>query len=82
MTEERKGQLYKAGDELSRRQLSNSENLGKAIFSLSIAGLALSMAFLKDVVQLDEGTDVRLLHWSWWAFAFAILTTLFSYHTT
>lgn len=82
MTEERKAQLYKAWDELSRRQLSNSENLGRAILSLSIAGLALSLAFIRDVVEINETTDVRCLHWSWWAFASAIGTTLFSYHTS
>ena len=82
MTEERKGQLYKAWDELSRRQLSNSENLGRAILSLSIAGLAFSLAFIKDVVSPDVVTNLYLLHGSWWAFALAIVTTLVSYHTS
>ncbi|MYA72053.1 hypothetical protein F4009_09220 [Candidatus Poribacteria bacterium] len=82
MTEERKAQLYKAWDELSRRQLSNSENFGRAILSLSTAGLALSMAFMKEVVEIDKATDLDLLYWSWGAFAAAISTILFSYHTS
>ncbi len=82
MTEERRAQLYKAWDELSRRQLSNSENFGRAILSLSTAGLALSVAFMKEVVEIDKATDLDLLYWSWGAFAAAISTILFSYHTS
>ena len=82
MTEERKAQLYKAWDELSRRQLSNSENLGRAILSLSIAGLGFSLAFIKDVVSPDAVTNLYFLHGSWWAFAVAIGFTLVSYHTS
>ena len=82
MTEERKAQLYKAWDELSRRQLSNSENLGRAILSLSIAGLGFSLAFIKDVVSPDVVTNLYFLHGSWWAFAVAIAVTLVSYHTS
>ena len=82
MTEERKEQLYKAWDELSRRQLSNSENLGRAILSLSIAGLGFSLAFIKDVVSPDTVANVYLLHGSWWTFAAAIATTLLAYHTS
>ena len=82
MTEERKEQLYKAWDELSRHQLSNSENLGRAILSLSIAGLGFSLAFIKDVVSPDTVANVYLLHCSWWAFAVAIASTLLSYHTS
>ena len=82
MTEERKAQLYKAWDELSRRQLSNSENLGRAILSLSIAGLGFSLAFIKDVVSPDVVTNLYLLHGSWWVFAVAIVATLVSYHTS
>ena len=82
MTEERKAQLYKAWDELSRRQLSNSENLGRAILSLSIAGLGFSLAFIKDVVSSDAVTNLYFLHGSWWAFAVAIAVTLVSYHTS
>ena len=82
MTEERKAQLYKAWDELSRRQLSNSENLGRAILSLSIAGLGFSLAFIKDVVSSEAVTNLYFLHGSWWAFAVAIAATLVSYHTS
>ena len=82
MTEERKAQLYKAWDELSRRQLSNSENLGRAILSLSIAGLGFSLAFIKNVVSPDAVTNLYFLHGSWWAFAVAIIATLVSYHTS
>lgn len=82
MTEERKEQLYRAWDELSRRQLSNSENLGRAILSLSIAGLGFSLAFIKDIVPSDTVVNVYLLNGSWWSFVIAIATTLLSYHTS
>ena len=81
-----KEQLYKAWWMLNDRQLSNSQMLDKAILSLSSAGLALSLAFIKTVVQANGGTNevtnMHFLHRSWWAFVLAIIFTLISFLTS
>ena len=55
----------KEEEELSKRDLSNVENLDKAILSLSSAGLGLSLVFIRNVVELAAATHVWLLHISW-----------------
>ena len=69
----------KEEEELSKRDLSNVENLDKAILSLSSAGLGLSLVFIRNVVKLAEASHVWLLHISWLMFVFAITSTLLSY---
>ena len=62
-------QLNQALDRLHDYQLSNSQLLDKAILSLSSAGLAVSLAFIKTVVQTNgtnnEITNLLLLYLSW-----------------
>ena len=73
-------ELYvKEEEELSKRELSNVENLDKAILSLSSAGLGLSLVFIRNVVELKEASHVLLLHVSWFMFVLAIISTLSSY---
>ena len=73
-------ELYvKEEEELSKRDLSNVENLDKAILSLSSAGLGLSLVFIRNVVKLSEATYVWILHISWLMFVLAITSTLLSY---
>ena len=73
-------ELYvKEEDDLSKRDLSNVENLDKAILSLSSAGLGLSLVFIRNVVKLAEADHVWVLHVSWLMFVFAITSTLLSY---
>ena len=73
-------ELYvKEEEELSKRDLSNVENLDKAILSLSSAGLGLSLVFIKNVVELTQAAYVFLLHISWLMFVLAITSTLLSY---
>jgi len=69
----------KEEEDLSKRELSNVENLDKAILSLSSAGLGLSLVFIRNVVKLAEATHVWLLHVSWLMFVLAITSTLLSY---
>lgn len=72
--------LYvKEEEDLSKRDLSNVENLDKAILSLSSAGLGLSLVFIRNVVKLAEADHVWVLHVSWLMFVFAITSTLLSY---
>lgn len=72
-------QYIKQDDELSKRDLSNVENLDKAILSLSSAGLGLSLVFIRNVVKLAEASHVWFLHVSWFMFVLAIISTLSSY---
>ena len=69
----------KEEEELSKRDLSNVENLDKAILLLSSAGLGLSLVFIRNVVELAAATHVWLLHISWLMFVLAITSTLLSY---
>ena len=73
-------ELYvKEEEDLSKRDLSNVENLDKAILSLSSAGLGLSLVFIKNVVKLAEANHVWVLYGSWLMFVLAITSTLLSY---
>ena len=73
-------ELYiKEEEELSKRELSNVENLDKAILSLSSAGLGLSLVLIKNVVELSKANHVWVLYASWLMFGLAITSTLLSY---
>ena len=69
----------KQEEELSKRDLSNVENLDKAILSLSSAGLGLSLVFIRNVVKLAAANHVWVLQVSWLMFGLAITSTLLSY---
>ena len=73
-------ELYvKEEEDLSKRDLSNVENLDKAILSLSSAGIGLSLIFIRNVVKLAEANHVWVLYTSWLMFVLAITSTLLSY---
>lgn len=72
----------KARQDLLKRSLSNSESYDKAILSLSSALLGVSLAFIKDVVPLHEARHPWLLIFSWYAFGFAIISTLISFRVS
>lgn len=65
--------------DLLKRQLSNSENYDKAVISLSTAFLGLSLAFLKDLVPIQQAEWLCLLYGSWLALAGAVLATIISF---
>ena len=79
MDEERKKLHDSLKAELLKRQLSNSENLDRAILMLSSAGLGFSIVFVKDPFPLSEAAWTFLLYPSWGLFGFAILSTLVSF---
>ena len=57
-------ELYvKEEEDLSKRDLSNVENLDKAILSLSSAGLGLSLVFIKNVVELVKSQPCMGTKW-------------------
>ena len=66
-------------DELYKRQLSNSEAYDRAILSLSSAGLAISLTFIKFIVPIDEATCLGVLKASWVLFLLSIIFTVASF---
>jgi hypothetical protein len=59
--------------------LSNSEKFDNAILTLSTGALAISLAFIKDIVPLEIAQNLWLLKASWWLFGFSIISTLVSF---
>ena len=80
--EERRELLQKEWDELLKRDLSNTENLAKYIFSLSSAGLGVSLIVVRDMNLLDTANFKSVLIISWGAFLIAIICALISYLTS
>lgn len=66
-------------NELTLARQSSFEHFDRAILSLSSAGLGLSLAFLKDIVPLDEIAVLWLLFISWTLFSLSIMATLVSF---
>ncbi|MGJ8646359.1 MAG: hypothetical protein ACSHXJ_05655 [Marinomonas colpomeniae] len=66
-------------DELYKRQLSNTEAYDKAILSLSSAGLAMSLAFIRFVIPLEEAKHLLVLKLSWGFFLLSIVVILISF---
>jgi hypothetical protein len=65
--------------DLLDRQLSNSGKYDNAILTLSTGALAISLAFIKDIVPLKEAQGICLLKTSWWLFGFSIVSTRASF---
>jgi hypothetical protein len=61
------------------RQLSNAEKYDNAILTLSAGILGVSLAFIKDIVPIDEAINVCLLKLSWVCFSLAIVFTISSF---
>lgn len=64
------------------RQQSNSERYDGALLSLSTGALGISLAFIKDIVPLDELSLKWLLILSWVLFASTVVLVLASYVTS
>lgn len=57
--------------DISKRELSNGENLSKAILTISTTGLAASILFIDRVVDLSEALYLWILVVSWGLFILA-----------
>ena len=77
--EERKKIYSSTKQDLLTRNLSNSEKYDNAILTLSSGILAISLAFIKDIVPLDKAFYIFLLIASWCLFGAAIVSTLVSF---
>lgn len=72
---------WRTRDELMKRQLSDTENLDRALITLASAALALSVTFLN--AHQDSGSvGVGFLYWSWAAFGMCICSVVLSYHAS
>jgi len=69
-------------EEITKRQLSNSEAFDKAILTLSSAGLALSLTFFKFVIPVNQATSINIIEQAWFLFLAAIISTIISYITS
>jgi len=65
--------------ELLKRQLSNTENYDKAIFSLSSSALALSLTAIKFIIPIDTAHYLWTIKLSWFLFLFTIIFSLGSF---
>jgi hypothetical protein len=77
--EARKVAYFKHAEEVNSRQRANADAFDKAILTCSTGGLALSIAFLKDIVPFSTATSLWLLFSSWGAFVLAIVSTIVAY---
>ncbi|QQG66071.1 hypothetical protein [Desulfobulbus oligotrophicus] len=77
--EERKTIYGNTRQDLLTRNLSNSEKYDNAILTLSTGILAISLAFIKDIVPLNKVSYIYLLITSWISFGLAIVSTLVSF---
>lgn len=68
-----------ARDHLNEASLKNTEQLDKAILSLSSAGLALSLSFAKFIQPIDDAQCINLLKVSWLCFSLAIVSTIIAF---
>jgi len=82
MTDTRKAHLENAWAEVQRRQVSNAENIDRALLTLSSTGLAVSFAVIKNIVPFDTATHFGILLGSWGLFAVSIFATLASFLTS
>lgn len=77
--EERKKIYSSTRQDLLTRNLYNSEKYDNAILTLSTGILAISLAFIKDIVPVDKAFCIILLIASWCLFGAAIVSTLVSF---
>lgn len=77
--EERKRLFAELKADISKRQLSNTENFDKAVLAYSVAGLGFSLGFLKDFVKMSQAIRGELLYVSWALFVVSVVLTMVSF---
>jgi hypothetical protein len=65
--------------EVYKRQLSNSENFDKSVLTYAVAGLGLSLGFLKDFVPITKAAHAWMLYSSWALLVAAVVLTMASF---
>ena len=74
--DERRRLYERARDGLLARQLSNAETYDRSILSLSSGFLAISIAFISNVVDLDDARWMLVLYGAWCGFSGAIVVVI------
>ncbi len=69
-------------DHLREALLSTSQQFDRAILGLSTSALALSLAFIKDIVPSSPAEHLDVLFLSWGGFIGAIACTVISFQTS
>ena len=77
--EERKKLFAELKAEISKRQLSNTENFDKAVLAYSMAGLGFSLGFVRDFVKIGHAIKGELLYISWSLFVVSVVLTISSF---
>lgn len=60
-------------------QQASSDSFDNNLLTFSSAALGLSIAFIKDIVPLEQAEWLKFLYGSWIAFAVCIVVTVFSF---
>jgi hypothetical protein len=72
--------LYLEQERLARQNIRDStSDFDKNLLALSSGALGISLAFIKDIVPLEQAMWLTLLYWSWFLFALCILATVSSF---
>jgi hypothetical protein len=58
---------------------SSSDEFDKSLLTYSSGALGLSLAFIKDIVKLENATALPWLYWSWVFLTLCIILTISSY---
>lgn len=58
---------------------ASSDEFDKSLLTYSSGALGLSLAFIKDIVKLDNATALPCLYWSWVFLTMCIILTIASY---
>jgi hypothetical protein len=70
---------WKQFEQIKRDIDSGADNFDKSMLTLSSGALAVSLAFIKDIVPLARAAWILTLLFSWVAFALCIVTTVVSF---
>lgn len=70
---------WKQAEQVKRDIDSGTDSFDKSMLTLSSGALAVSLAFIKDIVPLGTASWIWLLIVSWTAFALCIVTTVVSF---
>lgn len=72
--------LYLEQEQFARQNIRDStSDFDRNLLALSSGALALSLAFIKDIVPLGQAVWLTLLYASWFLFALCILATVSSF---
>lgn len=75
----RQDEYEKHREQAWKDRQASSDEFDKNLLTFSSGALALSLAFIKDIVPLEQATHLTMLYLSWTCFSVCILATIASY---